>query len=147
MCGGDRLFHMQDENRRFRVKFSSMSPSISALETCKQFATVLAPLVPIRDMSGSGASSVARTDAGSTCVTTNTHTMESDSQLISYDDSQVLDSQMSSVPYERTPLNQGETLHQQPSGMAGSDGSRETVQPDESKLIPIPDLGKVCTGS
>jgi hypothetical protein len=27
--------------------------------------------------------------------------------------------------------------------MVVSDGSRETVQPDESKLIPIPDIGKL----
>ena len=118
-----------------------MSPSTSALETCKQFATVLSPLVPIRDMGGSGASSVARTDAGGTCKATNTHAMESDSQLIGCDDSQVVDSQLASVSSERPPLNQVETLRQQANSMAGSD---ETVQPDESKLIPIPDLGKVC---
>ena len=119
-----------------------MSPSTSALETCKQFATVLSPLVPIRYMGGSGASSVARTDASGTCEATNTHTMESDSQLISCDDSQVVDSQLASVSSERPPLNQVETLHQQANSMAGSD---ETVQPDKSKLVPIPDLGKVCS--
>ena len=135
---------MQDENRRFRVKFSAMNPSTSALETCRQFAIVLAPLVSIRDMSANGASTVARVDTGS-CKAASTHAMESDSQLVSYDDSQVLDSQLTSVPCERPPRNQGETEHHQPSGMVVSDGSRETVQPDESKLIPIPDIGKVCS--
>lgn len=105
-----------------------MGPSSTALQTCKEFATILAPLVPIREMDGSGGSTVVVTDT-STRDKTSVRGMESDSQSMGYEDSQFLDSQVASASCEK----QREPDISLP------------LQPDESNLIPVPDLAKVAS--
>lgn len=133
---------LQDENRRFRVKFSP-SQSTTALEMCKEFAIVFTPLVPIREMGSSCVSTVAAMDTSTRDKAVSTRGMESDSQLLNYEDTQMLDSQVVSALCER-PLSQREGLQQSDGSGSRSCDENVPLQPDEAKLIPVPDLGKVC---
>ena len=104
-----------------------MGPSSTALETCRDFATVLAPLVPIREMDSSGGSTVVtstrdKTDTSTRDKTSTCGIESTDSQLMGYEDTQFLDSQ-ATYGYQQASL---------------------PLQPDESSLIPVPDLAKVC---
>lgn len=119
------LFDFQDENRRFRVKFSPTGPLTTALETCREVATALAPLVPIREMGGSGGSTVVVTDTSTRDKTTTCGVQSSDSQLMGYEDTQFIDSQ---TTYEKRTQSKENSL---------------PLQPEESSLIPVPDLAKV----
>ena len=76
---------MQDQNRRFRVKFAQ-TPSHTTTEACKSCITSLAPLFSIREMDASTITSIP------------------DSQIptgYSYDDSQML-SQPTSLTIQQT---------------------------------------------
>ena len=132
---------IQNENRRFRVKFSPMRSSVpTSLETCRHFAALLAPLVPIREMD------IGTRDEGTSTRdnTISMRAMESDSQLTCCEDSQMLDSSQV-VPNQDLLLpEQRYTPLQQPNSHIGGDESAPvSLQPDESKLIPVPDMGKV----
>lgn len=107
------------------MKFSAMGPLTTALQTCKEFVTVIAPLVPIREMDGNSGSTVVATDT-STRDKTSTRGMESDSQ--------------SGMGYE-FPDSQAVSASQTEAAQ-GMDISLP-LQPDESNLIPVPDLAKV----
>ena len=129
---------IQNENRRFRIKFSPMSSLTSSLETCRQFVTLLAPLVPIREMSD-------------VCITrgkdTSTRAMESDSQFD--EDSQMLNSSQIVAsgydPHLQRQRSHNIPPHSQEVTHRGSGVATSTVQPDESKLIPVPDIAKVLS--
>ena len=129
---------IQTENRRFRIKFSPMSSLTSSLETCRQFVTLLAPLVPIREMSD-------------VCSTrgkdTSTRAMESDSQFD--EDSQMLNSSqivaLGYDPHLQRQRSHNIPPHSQEVTHRGSGVGTSTIQPDESKLIPVPDIATVLS--
>ena len=122
----------QTDSRRFRVKFAPISPSTVALETCRQFSAVMAPLVvSIREMEAGGSAArdkdtSARDKAGSApCA------LEGDSQFLGYGE----DFESTQVISE----TQSSEYHQ-PNTAAGTG---PILIPDESSLIPVPDIGKV----
>ena len=162
--------NLQDENRRFRVKFLPANQSTTSLETCKHFSTVLAPLAPIKEMGASCTSTVAGAETSTRAMEkTSTRGMESDSQLMMYEDTQMtgIDSQVVPGQYESLQsqgdrctmpavggIPRGQStddpvvlLQHGSQGSGAGDGtrSRGTVvqEPDEASLIPVPDLGKV----
>jgi hypothetical protein len=126
-----------DDNRRFRVKFSPLSPLTTALDTCKQFVMVMAPLVPLKEMEGTSSTrnkdpSTRDSSAGST------QALDRDSQLIGYgEESQMLEySQM-------VPASQLTQSVESTQSHTNAPGSVTVMEPDESSLIPVPDLGKL----
>lgn len=126
---------LQDENRRFRVKFAPMAPQITSLETCRLCITTLSPLVPIREM-----------------VATSGMDVVSDSQIpLPREDSQMLMSQ--STQQQEETGSQLETTCT--SSLVGSsvhiaeDQTKEPLEedicPNEQNMMSLPDLAKVTS--
>ena len=120
----------QSDNRRFRVKFLPLSSPTNAVETCRDFATFIAPLVPIREMEGAISTrdkdTSTRDKSGSLCG------IERDSQFVNYGD----DFDCSQIVSE-TQIAESQQMN------VASSGAGPILVPDESSLIPIPDIGKV----
>ena len=134
---------MQDQNRRFRVKFAQ-TPSHSTTEACKSCITSLAPLLSVREMDATSINSIP------------------DSQLpVGYDDSQMLLSQQMSFATQQTipdsqPLTSQDTqalgqpelatntTHSgQPIvGKSNMEGGHASTK-ETDKLISMPDIAKV----
>lgn len=134
-------FYLQEQNRRFRVKFAQ-TPSCSATEACKNCITTLAPLLPIREMDAMGSSV----------------TSIPDSQIpTSYDDSQQILSQPASLAIQQTvpdsqPLvesQESQALYATQSNTSQSTVARSNAEDSHAmsketdKSISIPDIAKV----
>ena len=119
---------MQEENRRFRVKFAPMAPSFTALEACRNCMTTLAPLIPIREMTAVPSS------------------ME-DSQMM-YEDSQPL---AQTQPEAACGSLQYQTGAAVPALATISESSQQRPQqcsedgtPQANEAMSVPDIAKVC---
>ena len=134
------MFYIQDQNRRFRVKFAQ-TPSHTTIEACKSCITSLAPLLSVREMDTSSITSIP------------------DSQIPSgYDDSQTL-SQPTSFAVQQTipdsqPLASQESQSLYVAQPELSNTSQSTVvrsnvegghavAKETDKSISIPDIAKV----
>ena len=125
----------QNESRRFRVKFAPNSSSATALETCRQFSTVIAPLVPVKEMEmGAAACRKGTTRTTSDKTGSFSSGLDGDSQFLGCGED--FDSSQQQV----VPETQNNTESRQPNMTAGTG---PILIPDESSLIPIPDIGKV----
>ncbi|CAI8031980.1 Meiotic recombination protein REC114 [Geodia barretti] len=118
------------DSRRFRVKFAPIPPSTAAFETCRQFSAVMAPVVlSIREMEAGG---FAARDMGTSAhdkVGSTPCALEGDSQFLGYGED-----------FESTQVISETQSSEMPNMTAGTG---PILIPDESSLIPVPDIGKV----
>ena len=159
---------LQDENRRFRVKFSPSSSAPSSMDACRQFTTMLAPLVPIREIgsscgsisgggggggggggseggaggaggSGGRIGGVGGRGVGEVEGEGNSSERESDSQMLYDTQPMTVDSQV--VP----ALLPHCTVEGSGANGCHGNGRESTIatQPEDGSVLPIPDLAKV----
>ena len=120
----------QTDSRRFRVKFAPIPPSTAAFETCRQFSAVMAPVVlSIREMEAGGFAARDKGTSAHDKVGSTPCALEGDSQFLGYGED-----------FESTQVISETQSSEMPNMTAGTG---PILIPDESSLIPVPDIGKV----
>ena len=98
----------QDENRRFRIKFSGQPPHKSPLETCNDCIVELSNLLPIREMgavSSSSSSNTAQRSSKSNDYEISSSAMSSQVPR-EYEDNQMFSQEPNSLMREKSTVRQ-----------------------------------------